>query len=149
MPIDREFQDRRRKAILELLAERPMRKQIEIVRALRKMGFKMTQSSISRDLKAMGIVRAQGVYHAPSAKGDESSLGKIEEHIRRVRSAGPYMLVFETSPGMAKAVVLSLKIAAWPEVRGMVSDDDTIFVATENVYDSRLLFQRMKRIIAA
>lgn len=147
MPIDREFQNQRRKAILEILAERPMRKQIEIVRALRKMGFKMTQSSISRDLKAMGIVRHQGVYRAPEQVGDESSLGKLEEHIRRVRAAGPYMLVVETSPGMAKAVVLSLKSAAWPEIRGMVSEDDTIFVATENVYDSRLLVQRLKRIM--
>ena len=147
MPIDREFQDHRRKAILEILAERPMRKQIEIVRALRKLGFKMTQSSISRDLKAMGIVRAQGVYRAPDPKGDETSLGKIEEHIRRVGAAGPYMLVIDTSPGMAKAVVLSLKSAAWPEIRGLVSEDDTIFVATENVYDSRLLVQRLKRIM--
>lgn len=147
MPIDREFQDRRRKAILEILAERPLRKQIEIVRALRKMGFKMTQSSISRDLKAMGIVRQQGVYRAPEQRGDESSLGKLEEHIRRVKPAGPYMLVIQTSPGMAKAVVLSLKSTAWGEIQGMVSDDDTIFVATENVYDSRLLAQRLKRIM--
>lgn len=147
MPIDREFQNQRRKAILEILAERPMRKQIELVRALRKMGFKMTQSSISRDLKAMGIVRQQGVYRAPVPTGDESALGKMEEHIRRVRPAGPYMLVIETSPGMAKAVVLSLKTAGWAEIRGMVSEDDTIFVATENVYDNRLLVQRLKRIM--
>jgi len=147
MPIDREHQDHRRRAILELLAERPMSRQIEIGRALRKQGFKVTQSSVSRDLQALGIVRREGVYRPPVPKGDEKSIGKIEEFIRRVRSAGPYMLVFETTPGMAKAVAVALKSAAWPEVRGVVAEDDTLFVATDNVYDSRLLMQRLKRIV--
>jgi transcriptional regulator of arginine metabolism len=147
MPIDRAYQDSRRRAILQLLAERPMTRQIEIGRALRKQGFKVTQSSVSRDLQALGIVRREGVYHPPSPQGDESGMGKMEEFIRRVRSAGPYLLVFDTSPGMAKAVAVALKNAAWPEVRGVVAEDDTLFVATDNVYDSRLLMQRLKRIV--
>jgi transcriptional regulator of arginine metabolism len=147
MPIDRAYQDSRRRAILQLLAERPMTRQIEIGRALRKQGFKVTQSSVSRDLQALGIVRREGVYHPPSPRGDESGMGKMEEFIRRVRTAGPYMLVFDTTPGMAKAVAVALKNAAWPEVRGVVAEDDTLFVATDNVYDSRLLMQRLKRIV--
>jgi transcriptional regulator of arginine metabolism len=148
MPIDREFQDRRRKAIIEILAERPTGRQIEIVRALRKMGFKVTQSSVSRDLKALGIVRREGVYRLPNPQGDESAIGKMEEFIRRVRSAGPHMLVFDTSAGMAKAVAVALKSAAWPEVRGVLAEDDTIFAATDNVYDTRLLLQRLRRILS-
>lgn len=147
MPIDRAHQDHRQKTILELLASRPMRRQIEIGRALRKLGFKVTQSSVSRDLKALGIVRREGVYRPPNPQGDEAAIGKMEEFIRRVRSAGPYMLVFDTSPGMAKAVAVSLKNAAWPEVRGVMAEDDTLFVATDNVYDTRLLLQRLKRLV--
>lgn len=147
MPIDREFQDHRRKAILEILADRPIRRQIELGRALRKMGFKVTQSSVSRDLKALGIVRREGVYRPPNPQGDEGAIGKMEEFIRRVRSAGPHMLVFDTSPGMAKAVAVALKSAAWPEVRGILAEDDTLFVATDNVYDTRLLLQRLRRIV--
>ncbi len=147
MPIDREIQDHRRKAIVEILATQPLRKQGDIAKALRKMGFKVTQSSISRDLKAMGIVRSQGAYHLPSPKGDESHLGKMEEYLRKVRSAGPYMLIFETVPGTAKAVSVALKAAAWAEIQGMIAEDDTIFVATNNVYDTRLLLQRLRRIM--
>ena len=149
MPIDREFQDQRRKAILEILAERPIGRQIDLGRALRKMGFKVTQSSVSRDLKALGIVRREGQYRLPNPKGDESAIGKMEEFIRRVRSAGPHMLVFDTSPGMAKAVAVALKSAAWPEVRGVLAEDDTLFAATDNVYDTRLLLQRLRRILHA
>ena len=147
MPIDREVQDHRRKAIVEILATQPARKQADIAKALRKQGFKVTQSSISRDLKALGIVRVQGVYHLPSPKGDESHLGKMEEYVRRVRNAGPYMLVFDTNPGTAKAVSVALKAAGWGEIKGMIAEDDTIFVATENIYDTRLLLQRMRRIM--
>jgi transcriptional regulator of arginine metabolism len=147
LPIDREFQDHRRKTILEILSAGPLKRQIEIVRALRKLGFKVTQSSVSRDLKALGVVRSQGFYRAPKPLGDESALGKVEEFIRRVRTAGPYMLVFDTSPGTAKAVAVALKSAAWPEVRGVLAEDDTLFVATENVYDTRLLYTRLKRLI--
>jgi transcriptional regulator of arginine metabolism len=147
MPIDREYQDRRRRAILEMLAERPMSRQIEIGRVLRKQGFKVTQSTVSRDLEALGIVRHQGVYRPPAPRGDQSGMGKMEEFIRRVDSAGPYLLVFTTVPGMAKAVGVALKSAAWPEVRGVIAEDDTLFVATDNVYDSRLLMQRLKRIV--
>ena len=149
MAIDREYQDHRRKVILEILADRPVRRQIELGRALRKMGFKVTQATVSRDLKALGIVRREGVYRPPNPQGDESAIGKMEEFIRRVRGAGPYMLVFDTSPGTAKAVAVALKSAAWPEVKGVLSEDDTLFVATDNVYDTRLLLQRLKRIVKA
>ena len=147
MPIDREFQNRRRQVIIEILADQPAKKQIEIVRALRKQGFKVTQSSVSRDLKAMGIVRRQGYYHLPAPKGDESGINKMEEFIRKAWSAGPYMLVIETTPGTAKAVGAGIKGAVWPEVRGVLAEDDTLFIATDNVYDTRLLLQRLKRIV--
>lgn len=147
MPIDREIQDHRRKAIVEILATLPARKQADIAKALRKQGYKVTQSSISRDLRALGIVRVKGVYHLPAPKGDESHLGKMEEYVRGVRSAGPYMLVFDTVPGTAKAVSVALKAANWGEIKGMIAEDDTIFMATDNIYDTRLLLQRMRRIM--
>ena len=71
----------------------------------------------------------------------------MEEFIRRVRNAGPHMLVFDTSPGMAKAVGVALKSAAWPEVVGVMAEDDTVFAATDNVYDTRLLLQRLRRLV--
>jgi transcriptional regulator of arginine metabolism len=149
MPIDREYQDQRRKRILEMLADRPMGRQIEIGRALRKLGYKVTQSTVSRDLEALGVVRRNGVYSPPLPQGDEKSIGKMEEFIRKVRTAGPYMLIFDTSPGMAKAVGVALKSAAWPEVVGVVAEDETLFAATDNVYDTRLLLQRMRRLVKA
>jgi transcriptional regulator of arginine metabolism len=147
MPVDREIQDRRRKTIVEILPTLPAKKQGDIAKALRQLGFKVTQSSISRDLKALGIVRFQGAYHLPSPKGDETHLGKMGEYVRQVQNAGPYLLIFDTDPGTAKAVSVALKATAWPEMTGIVAEDDTIFVATGNIYDTRVLLQRMRRIM--
>ncbi|MES1242244.1 MAG: hypothetical protein ABUT39_11545 [Acidobacteriota bacterium] len=55
--------------------------------------------------------------------------------------------MFDTTPGTAKAVSVALKAAVWVEIKGMIAEDDTIFVATDNVYDTRLLLQRMRRLM--
>lgn len=44
---------------------------------------------------------------------------------------------------------MALKAAAWAEIRGMIAEDDTIFVATESIYDTRLLLQRMRRLMGS
>ncbi|MEA2560920.1 MAG: transcriptional regulator of arginine metabolism [Acidobacteriota bacterium] len=146
MPIHREFQDRRRKMIVEILADKPMKRQVEIVRSLRKLGFKVTPSSVSRDLRDLGIVRKEGFYRLPASMGDESSINRMEDFIRDTSTAGPYTIVINTESGTAKAVAAGIKGAAWPETRGILAEDDTIFLATENVYDTRLLLQRLKRL---
>lgn len=147
MGIDREHQNYRRRTILEILAEKPMKRQLDIGRALRRMGFKVTQSTVSRDMEALGIVRRDGFYRPPQTRSDQSQIAEMQKFIRHVRSAGPHMVVFETTPGAAKAVAAALRSANWPEVRGILAEEETLFVATDNVYDSRLLLQRMRRII--
>jgi len=147
MPIHREFQDRRRQVIVEMLATKPAKKQIEIVSALRQLGFTVTPSSVSRDLRDLGIVRKEGFYRLPASIGDESSINRMETFIRDTSTAGPYTIVINTESGTAKAVAAGIKGAAWPETRGILAEDDTVFLATENVYDTRLLLQRLKRIV--
>ena len=144
MPIHREFQDRRRQVIVEMLAAKPAKKQVEIVSALRDRGFTVTPSSVSRDLRDLGIVRKEGFYRLPAPKGDESGINRMETFIRDASTAGPYTIVIATEPGTAKAVAAGIKGAAWPETRGILAEDDTIFLATENVYDTRLLLQRLR-----
>jgi len=146
MPIHREFQDRRREVIVELLASTPFKKQLEIVRSLRQLGFTVTPSSVSRDLRDLGIVRKEGFYRLPPPRGDESGINRMETFIRDVSTAGPYTIVITTEGGTAKAVAAGIKGAAWPETRGIMAEDDTIFLATESVYDTRLLLQRLRRL---
>lgn len=60
----------RREAILRILRGAPVRKQDELVRLLREAGHDVTQSSVSRDLRELGVLKASGRYLPPS---EESS----------------------------------------------------------------------------
>src|SRR5258708_2717818 len=104
MAIDREVQDQRRKAILELLESEPMRRQIELGGARRGRGYRVPQSTIGGALEALGMGRGEGFSPPPPPQGSENALGTMQQFIRRIRTAGPYMLVFDVNPGMAKAV---------------------------------------------
>jgi len=57
----------------------------------------------------------------------------MEEFIREVRTAGPYLLVFDTTPGTARAVAAAVRKAEWPEVRGVLAEDDSLFVAVKTL----------------
>src|SRR5205823_2207670 len=80
-------QARRRGAIVRLLRDGLVRKQVDLVRLLKKEGHGATQSSISRDLRDLGVLKASGRYVLPPdeltrANGDFGTLARSEE--RRV-----------------------------------------------------------------
>jgi transcriptional regulator of arginine metabolism len=122
----------RRNAVVRLLASGNVHKQQDLVRLLRKQGYVATQSSISRDLREIGVSKARGRYVLPPqdvvhANGKFSSLAQFVHEIRR---AGPCMTVVKTSTGAAQSVAVAIDKAEWPEVVGTLSGDDTIFIAT-------------------
>jgi transcriptional regulator of arginine metabolism len=125
-------QSDRRNAIVRLLAGGGVRNQQELVRLLRKEGHVATQSSISRDLREIGVLKARGRYVLPPqdvvrANGNFNSLAQF---VREIRRAGPCLTVVKTSTGAAQSVAVAIDKAQWPEVVGTLSGDDTIFVAT-------------------
>jgi transcriptional regulator of arginine metabolism len=122
----------RRNAIVRLLAGGAVRKQQELVRLLHKEGYVATQSSISRDLREIGVLKASGRYLLPPpdvvrANGKFNALAQFVQQIRR---AGPCLTVVKTSTGAAQSVAVAIDKAQWPEVVGTLSGDDTIFIAT-------------------
>jgi transcriptional regulator of arginine metabolism len=134
MPLTDHQQSDRRGAIVRLLADGSVRRQQELVRLLRKQGHVATQSSISRDLREIGVLKARGGYVLPShevirANGNFSTLAHF---VREVRRAGPCLTVVKTSTGAAQSVAVAIDKAQWPEVVGTLSGDDTIFIATGN-----------------
>src|SRR5215472_2954379 len=124
----------RRGAIMRILREGLVRKQQDLVRLLRKAGHEVTQSSISRDLRDLGVLKASGRYVLPPdevtrANGD---FGALTQFVRALRRAGPSITVLRTTIGAAQSVAVAIDKAEWPEVAGTISGDDTIFIATAN-----------------
>ena len=139
-------QRRRRRAIAELLRNHEIRRQSELVPLLRAKGLEATQSSISRDLRELGVAKLTAGYSLPqqSRRNNADALRLVAEFIRNIRPAGPNLLVITTAVGAAQRVCVTLDRAEWPEVVGTISGDDTIFVATAGAGAQRRLSARLQ-----
>ena len=139
-------QQRRRRAIAELLRSHEIRRQSELVRLLRAEGLDATQSSISRDLRDLGVAKLTTGYSLPEpGRGNNvEALRPVAEFVRDIRAAGPNLLVITTAIGAAQRVCVTLDRASWPEVVGTISGDDTIFVATTGARAQRRLVARLQ-----
>jgi transcriptional regulator of arginine metabolism len=138
----------RRGAILRILRAGLVRKQSDLVRLLKKEGHEATQSSISRDLRDLGVLKASGRYVLPPeevsrANGD---FGTLAQFVRGLRPAGASITVLRTTTGAAQSVAVAIDKVQWPEVAGTLSGDDTIFIATATLRDQQLLIERLRAL---
>lgn len=138
----------RRGAIVRILRDGLVRKQADLVRLLKKEGHEATQSSISRDLRDLGVLKASGRYVLPPdevtrANGDFDMLSQF---VRGLKSAGPSLTVLRTTIGAAQSVAVAIDKAQWPEVAGTISGDDTIFIATANSRAQQELISRLRSL---
>lgn len=148
MPTAVAQQQARRRAIAELLERETITRQAELVRLLRAEGFDATQSSVSRDLKDLGVAKLTTGYELPQTErtsaDDAQALQLVAEFVRELTPAGPNLLVVATAIGAAQRVALTLDRVAWPEIVGTLSGDDTIFVATAGAAQQRRLITRLR-----
>jgi transcriptional regulator of arginine metabolism len=148
-PTDNENRERRRQAILEILrGGPPVSSQKEIVDLLKTQGIEATQSSISRDLQDLGAVRFEGRYEINTwTDVEEDELKRVFHFVHRATPAGANLTILATDPGAARIVALAIQKAHWPEVVGIVSDDATIFIATDDQLSQKLVFLHIKALL--
>ena len=147
MPSALAQQQARRRAIAQILKRNIIVRQAELVQHLRAEGLHATQSSVSRDLKDMGVAKLNSGYSLPERlNGDnEQQLKVVAEFVRDIRAAGPNLLVISTAIGAAQRVAVTLDRIDWPEIVGTLSGDDTIFIATTGAAQQRRLSSRLRQ----
>jgi transcriptional regulator of arginine metabolism len=138
----------RRGVIVRILRDGLVRKQQDLVRLLKKAGVEATQSSISRDLRDLGVLKASGRYVLPPdektrANGD---FGALAQFVRQLHRAGSSIIVLRTTIGAAQSVAVAIDKAEWPEVAGTISGDDTIFIATASARAQDELITRLREL---
>ena len=133
MHADRHQTDRRN-SILRHLRAGAVRRQSDLVGLLKSDGFEVTQSSVSRDMRELGVLKAQGRYLPPGEEVSRSqgSFTAIARFVREIKTAGPSITVIRTSTGSAGSVAVAIDRANWPEIVGSIQGDDTIFIATQD-----------------
>lgn len=128
---------RRERAIRSIVAERAVRTQSELVEALRERGIEASQSTVSRDVKRLGLVKvpaADGGYRygrpeEASSPGDarERLRDAVDEFVTDV-SEGRALLALKTPPGGADPVAAALDRADLEGVLATLAGDDTVLV---------------------
>jgi transcriptional regulator of arginine metabolism len=125
----------RQGAILRLVQEQALATQAEVAEALREQGYEAVQTTVSRDIAQLGLVKVRGeagrlVYALPGAS-DLSRLSELTAALRRwalaLTSSGNLVLV-ETPPGHANALAQAIDQAHLPDVAGTLAGDNTIIV---------------------
>jgi transcriptional regulator of arginine metabolism len=145
--------DRRKRhlKILELISTRTVRTQEELADALTSQGWEVTQSSVSRDITALRLVKADGAYRRPAVRTVRSDPDeqRIAEGVLTVDAAGDALVVLHTSPGEANRVAVALDRLAWPEIIGTIAGDDTIFLAVKDSTAQRRVLRDLRRLATA
>lgn len=148
MPPYTENRETRQELILSLLQSERVTSQGELVELLRDRGITATQSSVSRDLRALGVAWMGGRYALPTEAAErDPQVAEIAPFLRGVRPAGPNLTVIFTLAGTAQAVGLAIDDAGWPEIVGTISGDDTVFVATASARDQKRFIRRLESFL--
>jgi len=131
----------RQQKILGLIQARPIGTQEDLRALLEQAGVPATQSSVSRDLEELGVVKQHGHYTLPRANG-ASARGLLS-----LDQAGDSLVIARTLPGLASAVAVEIDGAAIPEVVGTIAGEDTIFIAVRDPKAQRLTIKRIWELL--
>jgi transcriptional regulator of arginine metabolism len=131
------YKEKRQETILNLIRAKNIGKQEELTELLSKAGFAVTQSSVSRDLDELGIVKVNGNYALPRVEN------KKVFGLTSLDAAGESLIVAKCESGLASAVAVQIDRAKIAEIVGTIAGDDTIFIA---VNDNRAQKKVIKNI---
>lgn len=132
----------RQQKLLSLIKAKAFGTQAELRDSLERAGVAATQSSLSRDMEELGIVKHRGRYTVP----------KLETAVARgllsLDLAGENLVIARTEPGRASAVAVDIDAAAIDEIVGTIAGEDTIFIAVGDPKSQRVAMKRIWDLFA-
>jgi len=129
----------RQSAILDLVRERALSTQAEVAAALKDAGFEVVQTTVSRDIADLGLVKVRApsgrLVYAPQGATDADKLHALGAALRRyalTSEAAGDLVVLATPSGYASALAQAIDEAAHPGIAGTVAGDNTILVVARD-----------------
>ncbi|MGE0406518.1 MAG: arginine repressor [Candidatus Korobacteraceae bacterium] len=138
--------------MLELVSREPALTQEDLVDRLATQGLRVTQATLSRDIRELGLVKSPDGYSVPamSATAEAPHLPSLAHLLREfvvdVREA-QNLLVVKTTAGSAQPVAAALDAQRWPELLGTLAGDDTILAVSSDSDSSRALGNRIRELM--
>ena len=142
---------RRQSVILEAVQRQPVRSQEQLRRVLKGAGFDVTQATLSRDVRELGLVKGgpNAAYQPtmPTSNGNatKSLLNRaVADYLTRVDRV-EQLVVLRTGPGQAQLLGVALDGARLPEIVGTIAGDDTILAIAPDVRRAKALVKWLER----
>jgi transcriptional regulator of arginine metabolism len=145
---------RRQSLILDVIQHEPVRSQEQLRRRMRTAGFDVTQATLSRDIRELGLVKGgvDGAYQAPlvplarTAPGAQTLLQRsLAAQLLRVDRVQQLVLL-RTGLGHAGSLCALLDSVRLPEVVGTLAGEDTILVITADTRRAKALVKRLEEM---
>ena len=139
--------------ILKLVSGQPVGSQDELRRRLGHLGVRVTQATLSRDMRELKLVKTNDGYRQLSAAGaaeDAASLPALaralKDFLLDIRSA-QNMLVLKTPPGGAQALAAAVDTERWKEVAGTLAGDDTVLIIASSKGAAKAIQRRVEGML--
>lgn len=147
----------RERKILDLVAAEPIRTQGQLVRVLRAAGLRVSQATVSRDIKRLGLVkvpaqngRARYLPPAEAAVVSPDAAGRLARAFREYAvevDEGSGLVLVKTTTGSADTVAEAIDEMRWAEVAGTVAGDNTILIVPRTPADRAPLRRRLNALL--
>ncbi|MFO0839281.1 MAG: arginine repressor [Phycisphaerae bacterium] len=138
----------RQQRLLQLVRERAIGNQAQIVQLMRRFGLEATQASVSRDMRELGLIKVRGRYVPPSglagALPDDPVAAELSGLITTIQPVGANLVVLRTPPGEASSAAVTLDRQQIREIAGTLAGDDTIFIAVKSRSDQGRVVARLR-----
>ena len=143
----------RQEEILEIIENNEIETQEELANRLRERGYKVTQATVSRDIKELRLIKISGrqstyCYARPGrheAVTNDRMIRLLSDSTVEIDYAGQ-MVVVKTLSGSANVAAEAIDNMNWKEVLGTIAGDNTIFVAVRSESDAAEIASRIRKL---
>ena len=144
----------RHEKIMELIRQYDIDTQEELAARLNEAGFKVTQATVSRDIRALNMTKVAGrdgksryaiLKDTPGVLGDKYT--RVLHDALTSIDVGQNMVVIRTVPGMAMGVAAALDALKWPEILGSIAGDDTVFCVAKTSEQAQGVSDKLRSIL--
>ncbi|MBQ7352980.1 MAG: hypothetical protein IJW54_03130 [Clostridia bacterium] len=146
------MKSKRQEKVLEIIASKNIETQEDLIEALRNEGFKVTQATVSRDIRQLKLLKIakNGVYKYVAPKSEIENSGMYSQALLSSIIDIQYALnnvVIKTNPGLAQAVAAGIDSMHDPDILGCVAGDDCIILVSTSSEASARIKENINKII--
>ena len=143
----------RQDEILRIIREKDVETQEELAEELRKNGYKVTQATVSRDIRELRLLKVAangGGFKYARPERHETAVSDrltriLDDSLVNVDLSGN-MIVVKTLSGSANVAAEALDNLGWEEILGTIAGDNTIFIVAKNETDTIEITNRIRKL---